>query len=261
MKEEITVLSLRNRRLALGVDLDGEGLEYGALHIPILSRSIAPNIRYVDYADRDFLVEKYKNDEKVIADNIVDVDIVTEGKLIDNFVEPDSLDYIVASHVAEHVPDLIGWLGANLRVLRPGGRIAIAFPDKRYTFDIGRRNTEFSDLVAAFLLKRTQPDFSQVCDHIMNIRQVDTKQAWSGNPDTAAFPRKRSYAASLQSLEKMSEAEGYDDVHCWVFTPETFRAVIELVQAHFLPNLEILSIFPTLPGRNEFLFTLGKSET
>lgn len=78
------------------------------------------------------------------------------------------------------VPDLLGWLESNLRLLKVGGRIAIAFPDKRYCFDIKRRPTILSDILCAYLEKRTRPTFQQICDHFWNVSRVTAVSAWDG---------------------------------------------------------------------------------
>ena len=37
-------------------------------------------------------------------------------------------DYLVASHVVEHVPDMIGWFGEIPAVLKAGGVLSLVFP-------------------------------------------------------------------------------------------------------------------------------------
>ncbi|MEX3900116.1 methyltransferase domain-containing protein [Paraburkholderia sp. BR10954] len=47
-------------------------------------------------------------------------------------------DYVIASHVIEHVLDLVGWVHSLLAALKHAGRIVLAVPDRRYTFDYVR---------------------------------------------------------------------------------------------------------------------------
>ncbi len=51
-------------------------------------------------------------------------------------------DLLVASHVIEHVPDLITWLREIASVLKPTGQARLAIPDRRYTFDLLRVETQ-----------------------------------------------------------------------------------------------------------------------
>ncbi len=50
----------------------------------------------------------------------------------------ESVDFVVANHFIEHCRDPIGALTTLLRVVRPGGVVFMAVPDKRQTFDRAR---------------------------------------------------------------------------------------------------------------------------
>ena len=77
-------------------------------------------------------------DPNVDVRNLVNVDFVLEqGPLREIAANEAPFDYAIASHVFEHLPDPIGWLTELHSLLSPGGVIALAIPDKRYTFDIG----------------------------------------------------------------------------------------------------------------------------
>src|SRR5450432_2417461 len=83
------------------------GLEIGALHSPLIPREEG-RVRYVDYAPAETLRANFRHPDANAAD-IVEVDIIWgERPLRDCLQEP--VDYIVASHVIEHVPNLVGWL-------------------------------------------------------------------------------------------------------------------------------------------------------
>ena len=63
---------------------------------------------------------------------------------------PDSpRDFVIANHFIEHTEDPIAHAAATtLRVLRPGGVLYMAVPDKRFTFDVDRPVTPLEHLVA-----------------------------------------------------------------------------------------------------------------
>jgi SAM-dependent methyltransferase len=141
------------------------------------------------------------------------------------------LDYVVASHVIEHVPDFVGWLDEVHATLRPASRdgsgsgvLRLAVPDKRYCFDRLRSTSVFCDLVEAYALRRRRPSARCILDWSVHLVQVDVVKAWNGEIDDSALVRLHSLEQSM-ALARDAELNGvYHDVHCWVFTPESFVA-------------------------------------
>src|SRR5579859_744551 len=82
------------------------GLEIGPLHTPLVRRSES-RVLYVDYASTEMLRANFRHPGD--PGDIVDVDIVWGDRPLRECVGT-LVDYVVASHVIEHVPDLIGWL-------------------------------------------------------------------------------------------------------------------------------------------------------
>ena len=59
-----------------------------------------------------------------------------------------SLDFLIASHVLEHLPFPLSALKAWYRTLAPGGVLLLKVPDKRYTFDFRRSRTPLARLIS-----------------------------------------------------------------------------------------------------------------
>jgi SAM-dependent methyltransferase len=57
------------------------------------------------------------------------------------------LDFVIANHFIEHCQNPTGALRNMLRVVRPGGVVYLAVPDKRYTFDRDRPLTTSEHLL------------------------------------------------------------------------------------------------------------------
>ena len=122
--------------------LRGEGLEIGALHCPL---RVPPGatVRYVDRMDVADLRSHYP---ELPADKLVRVEIVDDGERLDS--QPDSsADFIIANHFIEHTEDPLGTLANHLRVLRSGGILYLAVPDRRRTFDVDREPTPLEHVV------------------------------------------------------------------------------------------------------------------
>ena len=100
------------------------GLEIGGLDRPLVVRSELPEgseILYADHLSTEDLKRKYKADQTVDIDALVEVDIVCESGDLGDSLGGRLVDYIVASHVVEHIPNPIHWLQMLFDALRPGG--------------------------------------------------------------------------------------------------------------------------------------------
>src|SRR5204863_5418011 len=71
---------------------------------------------------------------------LVGVDVIDDGERLDSFAD-GSQDFVIANHFLEHSEDPVGALASMLRVLRVGGILYLAVPDKRFTFDSKRPAT------------------------------------------------------------------------------------------------------------------------
>jgi predicted SAM-dependent methyltransferase len=132
----------KNRREIAKRYLRGEGIEIGALHNPLEVPNSA-RVRYVDHLSVQELREHYPE----LADEpLVDVDVVDDGERLSEIANATQ-DFVIANHFLEHCEDPLGALGNMIRVLRPGGVVYLAVPDKRYTFDADRPVTPTEHLL------------------------------------------------------------------------------------------------------------------
>jgi SAM-dependent methyltransferase len=72
--------------------------------------------------------------------------VVDEGDRLTKF-DDESLDFVIANHLLEHVEDPIGALHNFLRVVRAGGIVFLTLPDARHTFDRERARTTVDHLL------------------------------------------------------------------------------------------------------------------
>jgi SAM-dependent methyltransferase len=236
----------------LGADgARGRGLEIGALHAPLLRRP-EHDVRYVDYAATE-VVRANQFDPAIDPAAIVEVDIVWGGAPLHEAVgEP--VDYIAASHVIEHVPDLIGWLLELHRALRPGGRLGLAVPDKRFTFDALRHDSTLAEAVEAYLLGYRRPSLRQVFDVAAQGIAVDGAEVWNGRfqPEARRAEVLERIPGAFALAQSLARAPRYNDAHCWVFTPASFLDLLEEFAALGLFPFAVEAFHPTLEGAGEF---------
>jgi predicted SAM-dependent methyltransferase len=125
--------------------LAGDGIEIGALHVP-LAVPPAARVRYVDRLPPDELRRQYPE----LEDRpLVEVDILDDGERLAK-LQDGSQDFVIANHFVEHCENPILALTNMFRVLRPGGVLYMALPDMRYTFDRHREVTTIDHIVRDF---------------------------------------------------------------------------------------------------------------
>jgi len=251
------------------VDPDAAGLEIGPLYTPRFARAHYPNVRYVDHAATDELREKYATDTFMAEhlDEIVDVDVVWDGStpLLDALGAAGDgsgrpVEFVFASHVIEHAPDMIGWLRQIGQVLGDGGHLYLAIPDKRLCFDVNRDLTTMADLVDAHLRGLSAPGFRQIYDFHSRIIEVDAAALWAGTADyrdtwrADLDPDEWAYELCL----KAQQTGEYVDGHCQVFTPSSFLDVYARLVALGLIDFRIETFHPSVWGTIEFRVVLEK---
>ncbi len=253
-----SALSRREKFLTQIRPASQRGLEIGALDRPVISRQEG-RIEYVDWTSTEELRKARATDPTVNLENLVPVDYVWGQKTLRECIGPTTcVDYVLASHVVEHVPDLIGWFQEIEEVLLPGGILSLAVPDKRYTFDRLRPNTTVQDTVGAFLERRRKPSFRQIFEHFSLHTRIDAQAAWDGPINEGLLPRIHDNRYALDVCLEARTSDRYVDTHCWVFTPSTFIALASALKTINLVELDIVNFFTTERNEIDFLVSFQK---
>jgi SAM-dependent methyltransferase len=246
----------RREKLLGGLDLRNMvGVEIGALDKPLVRREDG-EILYVDYTDRDTLVAKYAKDPNVITDNIVHIDAIWGDNTLSDAVKGRKVDYVVAAHVIEHVPDMITWLNEIRSILTESGSLRLIVPDRRFTFDFLREETRLSDLLTSYAVRARIPQPYSVIDHAMNVIAIDCQAAWEGRIDPDALQKCRDFTGALNLARDVVNNKTYHDVHCWVFTPKSFARLMGRLGELGLLDFACARFHDTETGFLEFFVTL-----
>jgi hypothetical protein len=213
----------RRDKLLTNLDLPNMlGLEIGALASPLVKPSEG-RIFFVDHADTDTLKKKYRNDRSVKSEHIVEVNALWGEKTLQECIGNSvKVDYVIASHVVEHVPDLITWFAEIHEVLAQGGSLRLAVPDRRYTFDYLKNESRLSDVLEAYLVKARRPLPRFIIEHCHMASVVDVVAAWRGDLNRSQLQPMSSVISGIEIAKDSINNGVYHDVHCWIFTPASF---------------------------------------
>ena len=241
-----------------GPDHKLRGVEFGPLSRPMALKKNT-EIYYIDHCTTEELKAKYAGDIHAHVDKIVDVDFVSRGeKLADLIGDKAPLDYIIASHVIEHVPDVAGWLLDMHASLTDGGTLYLVVPDKRFTFDLHRRTASLEEVESAYREKRTRPGLRLVLDHFANVVNVSTWALWEDYSRVNDVPF--AHGPEYLDLAYKNYLEGqYIDIHCWVFTPWSFMELLGEITDKYGLAFRLTHFMTTQSHDLEFYVALEKS--
>ena len=191
--------------------LVGSGLELGPGHAPFPVPYPGAGVRFVDRwqpAENRALFRELGDEAPFPEPDIVsNLDTDRLGA-----VDDASQDFVIASHVLEHVANPLALLDDIHRVLRPGGTLLVLLPDRHRTFDHGRRPTSL-----AHLLDEHAREVDSVADDHVADFLVGTGVAI---PDD---PAERSAMFDLHRRRSIH-------VHCWD-DQEFFEVLVHAVAA------------------------------
>ncbi len=119
----------------------GRGIEIGALwkRFPVPADT---RVWYLDRLDNAGLDQHYPE----LHGRMLRPDLLADA--VELPVAPGSLDFLIASHVLEHMPYPLRALRHWYESLAPAGVLLLKVPDKRYTFDAGRERTGLDHLLS-----------------------------------------------------------------------------------------------------------------
>jgi len=236
--------------LTRDLNMEGIGLEIGPSHNPLLRKAEGHNVRIADHLDRAGLVEKYQSHRP--TERIEDVDYVLHPGRLTDWI-PDTFDYVLASHVAEHTVCLVSFLQDCQALLRPGGRVSFALPDKRFCFDRVRERSSLGRVIDTYLSPPSVHTYGSVIEHNLNMVTKDGAVAWfSQAPGDLAFRVPLDLVKQRADLAATGE---YVDTHNWVLTLHHFRLLVHNLFSLGMTGLRELSFHDTVD--HEFFITLA----
>jgi hypothetical protein len=229
----------------------GHGLEIGPLDAGIADAG-KDDVSYVDVFDTEGLREHYAADGNVILEMIPEIDFpLIEGgvtRTLEEAAGPKSpYDWVIASHVIEHVPDVIGWLREIAALTVDGGALVLAVPDRRYCFDRLRPPTTIGQALEAHERGDRRPSTRAIYDHFSSYVPVDTQALWRGDRPPARAPLSERLSELNRHVERGRAGE-YVDCHVWTFTPDSFVQQLVELRSLGLSEWYVQTLLPVSQG-------------
>jgi len=209
------------------IDLNKRILEIGPLATPNIKKEQGKNVFYADIRSTEGVKELFINDPYVnLFEKVVGIDyVINTAGYYECLKDVDKFDYIVATHVIEHIPQLIFFFQDIAKILNPKGKVCLTIPDKRYCFDHFRCPTSFAECYDVYTRGINNLPF-RVLDCIASRTINDSAFWWKEPCNFEHIPKSKENYDSAKK-EFMEALNGkYIDVHFSVFTPETFLLLI-----------------------------------
>ncbi|HXX91116.1 MAG TPA: methyltransferase domain-containing protein [Acidimicrobiales bacterium] len=198
-------------RRRFAAHLAGQGIEVGPGHVPF---PVPPTVtvRYVDRWEPDENSSLFP--ELGDSPGFPKPDIVANLDAERLSGVPDaSQDFVIASHVIEHLANPLAMIVEFDRVLRPGGLLLMLVPDRRKTFDRHRSPTPLAHLVDEYRRDVRVVDDDHVLDYM-----IGTRDASDDTRDVAEF--------TVDNMAGEIETHRRRSVHAHVWNPDEFGEVL-----------------------------------
>ena len=237
------------------------GLEIAPYFHPVTDRT-RHDVFYVDCIDNDEIRRKAAANPGAVGRDVPTIDAVwVPGRRLSACVNGRRFGYAIACHVLEHVPNPLGWLHEILECVEPSGRVAIMLPNKMHTMDYHRPLTTFAQIAGWSVENPSRPTPTQVMDFLSQSFHDDGSLWVDARPPAFdSAPRSYSDTQALQYARDVHATGMYLDVHCSVWTPESFIDVFERLRRCGLIDAVVTGPFTGFAGSppGEFLVYLDK---
>ena len=231
----LSLLSGRKSLLEIGV-FDSPSLNFLAVS------DEAPVIHYADFLSREDLVARAErinlSGGSRNPQNVPDI----RWTLSDGYEQIDiKYDAVVSHHCVEHQPDLISHFIDIRSILGAGGWYLFSVPNKSNCFDHFIPVSTIVDILNSYYTGCKSPSFRSVLEH-----RVFTSHSYHDgiNPYDSVDPSMRE--RFQKAFEEYCTHE-YVDVHCWQFTPDSLRKILQQLAAfELIPAIDHLRIYPAV---------------
>lgn len=267
IREERALRAARRReedhfgKMLAGITKEQFGLEIGPSLRPCAPKSKGYHVEIVDFMSRQELIDRYSA-MGLDTSKIEEVDYIWDGhSYTETTGRVNAYDYIIASHVIEHVPDFIGFLRDCSRMLKMNGVLSVAVPDKRYTLDHFRMVTTTGKVINDYLSEDKYGSMGALTDYWNHVVRRKGLTSWPKEEDGSiekAYEFVHDEEFNRKSYKESVGVQAIRDFHQNVFTPASFELLIYELWEYELIDLKIAALYDTTA--EEFVVSMRKAQ-
>ncbi len=248
----------RDDKVLSCLDRSGLGLEIGTSHRPFAPKARGFRVEIVDHLDQAGLRTKYAAHGVDLA-AIEPVDHIWTGQSYAELTgRPHGYRWVIASHLIEHTPDLIGFVQSCEGVLDDAGVLVLVVPDKRYCFDHLRQKSSLAQVIDANEAGRTNHTPGTAADYFLNVVSKGGQIAWTPK-SWGKLAHIHGLADATAGMDAIRMHQAYLDLHAWCFTPSHFRLLMSDLALLGYTALRETQFFDT--ETHEFIVAFSRAGT
>ena len=240
-------------------DYNSRILEFGPLTRCLLDRKKYKNYFFADIRSTEEVKKLYSGNEylkrtgiEVNTDDVIDIDFVVKGSYKDTFINIKKFDYVIVSHVLEHIPNLLDFFLDIKNILNKEGEIIILYPDRRFCFDHFRSDSKFSDIYDVW-----KNGINGICrqslDFFTNVIPENNPVKFWNLDEKINMDNGKNAKKNVSIYLQGKKGEMGDDVHYWPFSDYAFLKFLRDCRIYDLFSFFIKRFVPTQKNTQEFL--------
>lgn len=239
------------------------GLEIGPNLRALVPKSAGFEIDYVESMSTEQFKELLSQKSPHEVELVPHIDYVARIGLPEDTGKTTYYDYVVSSHVLEHLPNLIQHFQEVEVILKDDGVYGLIIPDKTLTLDYLRPCTSIGQVLEAYLLKRTQASLASYIDNLVyGVKNLandaicwDTNSCLDLTKVYVQHPCKIEHLITTRQAKPPADWGG----HIGVFTADSFVSLFFDIKRFGLTQLNLVDIQPT--GEADFIAVLAKQHS
>jgi len=208
------------RRLARRY-LCGTGIEIGAQFNPLPIDPNSANVYYIDRIKPDVNAHLHNLD----SGKFVPVDLLADAEALP-MIKDRSLDFVIASHLLEHIPDPIAAVAEWIRIVKDGGTLFLAVPNRRCNeYDFQRSPADPDHIIKDFEVQDRDKKEEHWHEFVRVVEGI--------SPDDPRFE------PFLHEHYRLKDFR----IHMHVFDEDVLDGIISYVKKHLYVGLQVVKNF------------------